>query len=767
MHLLRHKSNDDFELITFDTNDLPPYAILSHTWTDGEEITYDELVAGADKSKTGFAKLLFCGERVAQDGLQYFWIDTCCIKRRDAAELSISLNSMFKWYRRAAKCYVYLSDVSTLKRKGGGDDFMQDTWEQGLRQSRWFTRGWTLQELLAPASVEFFTRDGKRLGDKRSLEQLLREITGIPGSALRGSPLSRFGIEQKFDWAKNRETTREEDWAYSLLGIFEVSMPALYDEGKTNAIKRLMEGIDRAASMHKECMRDLYVTDPRKDKARIEDTKGGLILDSYRWILENGNFKQWRNDPQSHLLWIKGDPGKGKTMLLCGIIDELSKTIAETQLLSFFYCQATDSRINSASAVLRGLLYLLIYRQPSLDSYIQEHHEHAGKSLFEDANTWVALSDIFTKVLQDPSLKCTYLIIDAVDECIVDLPKLLDFIIQTSLVSPHVKWLVSSRNWPVIEEQLDKARNKVRLCLELNEKSISAAVKIYIHHKVSQLAQQRKYDDKTRNAILNHLSSNANDTFLWVALVCQNLKNIPRWDIRAKLGSFPPGLDSLYERMMKQISDSEYSELCKRILALIATVYEPITLTELTSLIEKLQDMSNDIESLQEIIGFCGSFLTVRNDTIYFVHQSAKDYLLKKAYVQIFPSGGEEIHYEIFLRSIEVMSRTLRRDIYGLRAPGYAIERIERPKPDPLRTSRYSCIYWINHLCEWEPHNYAGAKVAVQDGGAVDVFMRTKYLYWLEALSLCRSMSEGVVSILKLQALLQVNRNPASTYNIC
>ena len=178
------------------------------------------------------------------------------------------------------------------------------------------------------------------------------------------------------------------------------------------------------------------------------------------------------------------------------------------------------------------------------------------------------------------------------------LPKLLDFIIQKPSVSPHVKWLVSSRNWPPIEEQLNKAGSKVRLCLELNAESVSAAVGIYIQHEVCQLAQDKKYDDRTRDAVLEHLSLNANDTFLWVALVCQNLKNIPRGRIRARLSSFPPGLDSLYERMMKQICESEDSELCRRILASIVTVYEPITLTELTSLVEMLQESPDDVESL-------------------------------------------------------------------------------------------------------------------------------------------------------------------------
>jgi hypothetical protein len=118
-------------------------------------------------------------------------------------------------------------------------------WESALRASRWFTRGWTLQELIAPASVEFFSKDWERLGDKKSLERLICEITGIPSRALRGSPLADFSVTERMLWAETRQTTREEDIAYSLLGIFEVYMPLIYSEGRTNAVARLQEAIDR------------------------------------------------------------------------------------------------------------------------------------------------------------------------------------------------------------------------------------------------------------------------------------------------------------------------------------------------------------------------------------------------------------------------------------------------------------------------------------------------------------------------------------------
>jgi hypothetical protein len=354
-------------------------------------------------------------------------------------------------------------------------------------------------------------------------------------------------------------------------------------------------------------------------------------------------------------------------MLLCGIINELNRLITKSELLSYFFCQATDSRINSATAVLRGLIYMLVDQHPSLVSHVRKKYDQAGKTLFEDSNAWVALLEILTNILQDPSLTSAYLVIDALDECVADLPKLLAFIIQKLPVYPYVKWLVSSRNWPPIEEQLNKAGHKATLCLELNTESVSSAVNSFIRHKVHQLAEEKNYKDKTQDAILDYLFSNANGTFLWVALVCENLKNITRGRTLLRLNSFLPGLDPLYERMMTQICYSEDSELCIQILAAVATVFRPITLSELMLLVMALQDMSDDIESLQEIIRLCGSFLTVRNSTIYFIYQSAKDYLLAKASNYIFLSGKEDIYFKICISSFKAMSSKLTRsNIWGL-----------------------------------------------------------------------------------------------------
>jgi hypothetical protein len=191
------------------------------------------------------------------------------------------------------------------------------------------------------------------------------------------------------------------------------------------------------------CLADLRITDPRLDKKRIEQTKGGLLAEVYRWILDNADFRRWRHDRESRLLWIKGDPGKGKAMLFCGIVNELETSNAGK--LAYFFCQGTDARINIAVAVLRGLLYMLVDRQPSRLLHVQKKYDLAGKQLFEDANAWVALSEIFGRCLarleSDPDIlahRCPRQMHDGPGQALgVD---------RFKIGGPHIKWVVSSWN---------------------------------------------------------------------------------------------------------------------------------------------------------------------------------------------------------------------------------------------------------------------------------------------------------------------------------
>lgn len=226
------------KLEEFFDDDIPPYAILSHTWGK-KEVQFKDI----EERYTGDStKIEGCCNQAIVDGLDYVWIDTCCIDKSSSAELSEAINSMFAWYEGAQVCYAYLVDVP--ERDTGAHDL-----ESAFRKSRWFTRGWTLQELLAPRRVVFYDRSWTSIGakddtiDEGSFNSLLSEITGIPIRCFISSYyIRRAPAAVKMSWAARRKTTRVEDMAYSLLGLFKVNMPLLYGE-KEKAFIRLQEVI--------------------------------------------------------------------------------------------------------------------------------------------------------------------------------------------------------------------------------------------------------------------------------------------------------------------------------------------------------------------------------------------------------------------------------------------------------------------------------------------------------------------------------------------
>ncbi|GKZ26243.1 hypothetical protein AbraIFM66951_004431 [Aspergillus brasiliensis] len=231
MRLLHTQVSDtgDFVIQEFLDYELPPYAILSHTWGK-EEVTYQEISAAGAKEKSGYEKITQCCSVAKANGYKYVWIDTCCIDKTSSAELSEAINSMYLWYYKAEICYAVLADVRS---------------EGEIAQSRWLTRGWTLQELIAPSRVIFLNEMWEVMGDKAELRDKLSEYTGIPTGILSGEEdLETASVAQRMSWAAKRQTSRVEDRAYSLMGLFNVNMPLIYGEGE-NAFIRLQEEIMR------------------------------------------------------------------------------------------------------------------------------------------------------------------------------------------------------------------------------------------------------------------------------------------------------------------------------------------------------------------------------------------------------------------------------------------------------------------------------------------------------------------------------------------
>jgi hypothetical protein len=240
---IRLLNTDTLEFEEFFDSKTPPYAILSHTWGN-EEISFIEMqnhtVVIGYKDKAGFKKIMnFCA-LAKRHGFTYGWADSCCIDKRNSAELSEAINSMYRYYYNAAECLVYLEDVPT-EVEGTIDQVGQ---ANAIKCSRWFTRGWTLQELIAPKTRYFFAGDWSPIGNCALFNSIVAEVTGIDEQVLGNRDmLSNFCVAERMSWASRRQTTRSEDIAYSLMGLFNVNMPIIYGEGASKAFRRLQAEI--------------------------------------------------------------------------------------------------------------------------------------------------------------------------------------------------------------------------------------------------------------------------------------------------------------------------------------------------------------------------------------------------------------------------------------------------------------------------------------------------------------------------------------------
>ncbi|CAJ2504393.1 Uu.00g117870.m01.CDS01 [Anthostomella pinea] len=222
-------------------DEIPQYAVLSHTWgAPSDEVTRKDLSSWTSwcKRKAGWAKVKGCCRQALTDEIEYVWIDTCCIDRSDPADVAAAVESMWKYYTDARVCYVHLADVQH------GTGTSPESPNSDFRRSRWFTRGWTLPELLAPLYVRFYDAAWKYIGAKAELSQTVEDVTGISARILRDpGEVGRQSVACRMAWVARRETARREDLAYCLLGLFSVSMPIEYGEGRAKAFVRLQHQI--------------------------------------------------------------------------------------------------------------------------------------------------------------------------------------------------------------------------------------------------------------------------------------------------------------------------------------------------------------------------------------------------------------------------------------------------------------------------------------------------------------------------------------------
>ncbi|KXH46863.1 hypothetical protein CNYM01_00709 [Colletotrichum nymphaeae SA-01] len=602
------------------------------------------------------------------------------------------------------------------------------------------------------------------------------EFSGVAGDFIHGDDWNGQLDQIKASSAAVSQRSKEYNSQRSYRRLNDAALNAELQHKK---LTEVLEAIDfqtkrqektQQDQIDKNCLTDLYQTNPRNDKKRIQETKGGLLRDCYDGILHHSDYKRFRADSEKRLLWIKGDPGKGKTMLMCGIVDELTGEMFTH--VSCFFCQATIGSLSNATAVVRGLIWMLAHENRWLiQQYIRKDYEATGKQLFEDQNAWEALTSILKDILQGNIQDGLVLIVDALDECETDGNQLLSFIMEMSQ-SSSAKWILSSRKDAHIEEQIEAGLKTTVIQLELTGPVVSDAVGIYIRKKVDELREKKKYEQSTRDQLEQMFIEKSNDTFLWVALVYQELaRDISRKkDPIRVLNRVPRGLNELYRRMMQQIlnyEDSELREECKAILRVLSVIYGHITLKELASFVESLTPFQNDVEVLERHITLCGSFFSVLDETVYFVHQSAREYLLDVAYCELQPPGIRPLlkpafwrlqHHVVLGTALCCLRKTLERDIYRLDDCGIMIDEVHSPTPNPLALIEYSCIHWVDHLLDSRSLDMLEDYVQ-RDDDLVYNFLRGKFLFWVKALSLLKNLPNRISSLNRLGALLSRSTN--------
>jgi hypothetical protein len=408
----------------------------------------------------------------------------------------------------------------------------------------------------------------------------------------------------------------------------------------------------------------LFLTNPADDKSGLIIKKGNITPGTCKWLTDSPEYKKWRSYPTSRILWLSGGPGKGKTMLLIYLTDILEESIKlPEETLLYYFCDSQDAKRNTSIAILRGLLYQLLGKQSQLFKYILDDFKVQGDGLFTHLN---ALWRIFTTIVQDSGLQKVLCVLDGLDECeegLLDFLKMLkDFFPRTgdALSTKNFKLLVVSRDRPICIEIQLCGFDRIRLDPDSNDE-VNSDIGRYISSKASELAAEGRLTPKALGRVKQSLTEGAKGTFLWVGFVADQLKGKTESEVEETLKDLPPGLEGIYERMLRQI-EGRRREIFALILQWVVLSRRPLTLTELAVATQtKCSDSQSREDRMKDGLQLCGLLLKVDNKEVNLVHQSAKDYLQRgEPYdgdLEIYRVKKAEAHLELAKTCFEYIQK--------------------------------------------------------------------------------------------------------------
>lgn len=785
MRLLCQQEDGSFTLTEYlKENELPKYAVLSHTWLPGsDEITYDDIVHGAAhyRDKGGYAKLKFCCDQAAKDDLEHFWVDSCCIDKSSSSELTEAINTMFKWYRNATRCYAYLVDVSATE-----DDIVStaatERWRGEFQASKWHTRGWTLQELLAPVTVDFYSLQGTRLGDKRSLQELIHEATRIPTEALQSSSLETFTVEERLSWAKNRQTTRPEDQAYCLLGIFNLSMTHRYGEGDA-AFARLKKKIRKKYEGHTKDSETLsqaldyklLETLPSVPSAAFDAPHNANALrclpDTRTELLQE--IKEWVEGSDSrYICWLSGIAGTGKSTVASTIAQAYNE---KHDLGGSYFFSKDGGKTGHAHELFTTLASQLAKQIPDARQHICEaimSDKTIVQGKLEDQ--WDALVIVpLWKLGESRHPRTIVFVLDALDECedqaamttilgLLRAAKRLDNI--------KVRVLVTSRPETHIRIAFQQIPESERVTIELHDIASSLVdrdLKLFFEDNFARIGQEHQW---SRNwpgaAAISRLVEASSGLFLWASLACRYIRDGKQ--AAERIATLVNGhrsdagpekqLDMIYTTVLKDhipdccqdIGKKEARKSLRLVLGSIVTLLSPLSVPALGSLLDTGENHVNEtLAGLHTIFTIPGR----RDRPIRLHHPTFRDFILDRSRCSAlnFCIDEQSAHKVLADSCIRILCTKLKQNICGLESPGTCVkevgtEYIERCIPPELQ---YACLYWVEHC------RLSGMKL--RDNDDVHRFSQEHFLHWLEAINLMHKGSEVAAIVRMYQTLLDVS----------
>jgi hypothetical protein len=493
-------------------------------------------------------------------------------------------------------------------------------------------------------------------------------------------------------------------------------------------------------------------------KNRLKE-KDKLLYKSIEWILHDPKYTTWQDGDGLNLLWIKGGAGKGKTMMSIGLIERLSHPQNESTVVTYFFCRNADVELNTIAAIIKGLILRLVIQRPELKECLRRRWDAEKARFNEDLASWRAIWTVFLEMLEQCKCRRVYVVVDALDECQDEgLAKFLKLMVRTGFShSSKVKWLLTSRPLDSAERALLTGADQELVSLELNSKHVAEAVKIYIAARAAELDRLKGYGPVLRQRMEIELTNKAEDTFLWVSLVCERLESVPAKEALSRIKELPPGLPSFYHRILNQLSRGESDVVtgCIRLLNVMLVVYRPLRVAEVNSVIGLLAEES----AIDALVDRCASLVRKREADIEFVHKSARDYLAGKDGQFLLGSYEHHGHGEITLSCLSSLSERLKVNLLDLPRPDSTRELMtamnDKRRTTILASLNYAATFWVQHL------ENAMQTPLIQNAltwhGEVGSFLHAKLLEWMECLSWLDQLSQAIEALRILKDIADVS----------